>query len=647
MLLIFSPALVLFVIFELAAHHRQQKWGWRASLMMTGLAWGSLVVIVTELLSLNHNLDRSGVVLAWVVVLAGLLVLFAWLVHRSGTKLSDLLPARSEIIKWIHGQDVTTWVLLAALGIQVVLLAAVALTFAPNTYEDMLYQLSRVMHWFQSHSLASFATSNVREIYYPPFAEFVFLQQIILGGGGDQYVNLLQWGAFVLSLVGASAVAAELGASRNTQMAAAALSAGIPMAVLQATTARNDLVASVWLLSLVWFGLRWSKQTRSWLWAASAGLSLGLAILTKPTSFVYTVPLCLWIGLPAMKNGGIRPALLRGGLAVLLALALNLGYLVRNWGFYSDPVGIHARVRNDYMSPAVFASNTIRNVAMHVPMDCKPPLAIVNQPGRWLLAGLEQLHTLTGLSPTDPRTSWGNASIFNRSTGCIYDEHFSGNPLHALLILVTCLALPFLRTVSPRVKWFSLTLVTGFLLLNLILRWQFWGTHLQLPLFVLWAPIIAITLGRVRRPDLARLAALLAVILSFLWIYNNQMRPLSDLVTGSIPPRDEQYFEYEKVYYPDYNSMTELIARTGCDRVGLHISSLALEYPLWVLLREKGFEGVIQHVDVPNETSVFADPAFVPCAIVSEGANSDYAASMSGHSFDYFFVYLNETDVDH
>jgi hypothetical protein len=299
------------------------------------------------------------------------------------------------------------------------------------------------------------------------------------------------------------------------------------------------------------------------------------------------------------------------------------------------------------MSPAVFASNTIRNLAMHVPMDCKPPLAIVNQPGRWLLAGLEQLHTLTGLSPTDPRTSWGNASIFNRSTGCIYDEHYSGNPLHALLILATCLALPFLRTVSSRVKWFTLTLVTGFLLLSLILRWQFWGTHLQLPLFVLWAPIIAITLGRVHRPDLARIAALLAVLLSFLWIYNNHMRPLSGLVTGSMPFRDEQYFQYNKAVYPAYDSMTELIAGTGCERVGLRIGSLALEYPLWVLLREKGFEGVIQHVDVPNETSVYEDPAFVPCAIVSEGPSSDYVAILSEHPFGNYYVYLNETGVNH
>jgi 4-amino-4-deoxy-L-arabinose transferase-like glycosyltransferase len=463
--------------------------------------------------------------------------------------------------------------------------------------------------------------------------------------GGDRYVNLLQWGAFLLTLIGVSAVAGELGAKRDTQIAAALLSAGIPMAVLQATTARNDLVVAAWLVSLVWFGLRWGRQPDSWLWAAGTGLSLGLSLLTKATGFLYGLPLGLLIGTLVIKDGGLRRGLARGVFVLLLALALNLGHLSRNWSLYGDPVGTHERVGNDVMSPAVFVSNSIRNVAMHVPTDCKRPLAFLNPPGRLVLAGLERLHSLTGLSPTDSRTTWGYVDIFTRSFGCIQDEHYAGNALHALLLLVTVLALPFFRSVGRRTKWFALALVLGFVLLSLILRWQVWGSHLQLPLFVLWAPIVAITLGSVPRIHLARIAGLLAVVLSFLWIYNNRPRPLSGLISGSIPTRDEQYFYYTKAVYPDYAAMTDLIARTECDRLGLNISSLALEYPFWILLREKGFEGVIQHVDVINETSVLEDAAFVPCAIISEGFIYDYAAIRAEQKFGSFYVYLDETGV--
>jgi hypothetical protein len=294
------------------------------------------------------------------------------------------------------------------------------------------------------------------------------------------------------------------------------------------------------------------------------------------------------------------------------------------------------------MSPAVFVSNSIRNVAMHVPTDCESPLTILNQPGRWLLTVLGRLHELTGLSPTDVGTTWGYVNVFDKSMGCVYNEHFSGNALHALLIFGVCIALLFLRSVNPLVKWFSLALVTGFILLNYTLRWQVWGSHLQLPLFLLWVPMIAITLSSIGQSDLSRIAALLAVSLSFLWIYHNELRPLSDLLSGSSLPRDEQYFLSTQASYSDFNSMTEMVAQTGCKRVGLRISSLDLEYPLWVLLQEKGFDGVIHHIGVTNETNVFEDPTFMPCAVISNGFLPDYAAIMSEHSFGIFTLYLEK-----
>jgi hypothetical protein len=607
--------------------------------MMASLVWGILLVLLTELLSLMQKLDSLSLSIGWGVILLVLLVLLLWLVRKTELKLPNLMQVREKIYAWMREQNFITWVMFALLGIQATLLLVVALTYAPNTYESMTYHLPRVMQWLQNGSLANFAASNVRDIYFPPFTEFVFLHQIALTGN-DQYVNIVQWSAFLLCLIGVSAVAAELGAKRDIQIAAAVLGAGIPMAVLQATAARNDLVLTGWLLSLIWFGFRWVRQPASWFWATVTGLSLGMALLTKATGFIYGLPLCLLIGAFVIKNGGFRLGVLRGGGVLLLMLVLNLGPVARNLGFYMDPISAQQRVGTDFMSPAVFVSNSIRNVAMHVPTDCKPPLTIVNQPGRWLLAGLEHLHTLTGLSPTDAGTTWGYVDIFDRSLGCIYDEHYAGNALHMLLILCTCLTLPFLRSVSSLTKWFALSLVMGFVLLNFTVRWQVWGTHVQLPLFVLWTPIVALMLSQVRQPDISRMAALLAVSLSFIWIYQNQMRPLSGLINGSMPPRNEQYFQYAKVYYPDFNSMTELIAGTGCDRVGLNISSLALEYPLWIMLREKGFDGVIHHIDVPNETRAFEDASFVPCAIISDAKDSNYATILTDHSFGSFHVYL-------
>jgi 4-amino-4-deoxy-L-arabinose transferase-like glycosyltransferase len=640
MILLSTSVILLFLIFELISRLYRRAWDWRASLMMASLAWGCVVTILTELLSLSERLDPLNLAISWgtvVLLLSGLLL---WLVRKAEPAFPDLMQLRKDVNQWMREQDLVTWVMFSLLGIQAILLLVVSLMYAPNTYESMTYHLPRAMHWLQNASLENIASTNVRDVYFPPFSEFVFLHGFALAGS-DHYLNLFQWGAFLLCLIGVSAVAAELGAQRNTQVAAALLAAGVPMVVLQATTARNDLVVSAWLVSLIWFGLRWSREPDAWLWVTGTGVSLGLAVLTKATSFIYALPLCILIGVLVIRKSGLRSGIVRGCFVLLLTLLLNLGHFSRNVEFYMNPAAIHQRVGNDAMSPAVFASNTIRNVAIHVPTDCKPPLTLLNGPGRWLLAGLGWLHTGTGLSPTDAGTTWGYVNIFDRSLGCIYDEHYAGNPMHMLLVLGICLALPFLRSVDPLTKWYSLALVSGFMLLNLTLRWQVWGSHLQIPLFVLWAPILAVTLSHVRQLDLSRMTAVLAVGLSFIWIYNNQMRPLSGLTSGSMPTRNEQYFQSAQGDYPDFNAMADLITGNSCDRVGLNISSLALEYPLWVLLREKGFDGVIEHVDVPNETRVFEDPSFVPCAVISEGVNSAYAASMSEHAFGDFEVYLS------
>ena len=542
--------------------------------MLTALAWGALAVLMTELLNLARRLDASGIAIGWVLILLGLLGLLVWLYPKAPTSLPALPGWLAAARTRVAAQDALTWIMLTALMVQAVLLLAVALSFAPNTYESMTYQLTRPLHWLQNGSLASFASNNVREDYFPPFAEYVFMHLMALTGG-DRYVDLVQWGSYLFAALGVSALAAEFGAKSRTQLAAALLAAAIPMGVLQATAARNDLLLSVWLLSLVWFGLRWGRQPGSWVWATATGLALGLALLTKPSSLPFGLPLALWIGILAIKSGGVRLGFLRGGFVVLLALILNVGHFGRNWDFYADPVGIHARVRNDLMSPAIFVSNALRNIAMHVPVDCEPPLTFLNQPGQLVLSELERLHALTGQDPTDSRTSWGSVNVFDGSLGCSYDEHYAGNALHGLLIFFTILALPFLRPLSSPAKWLALSLVVGFGLLSLALRWQVWGSHLQLPLFVLWMPIVAVVLGRVERPDLRSALALLTILLSFLWTYNNRPRPLADLLNGAIRPRLEQYFFFAgtSFVYPQYRAASELIAGTGCDRVGLNITS--------------------------------------------------------------------------
>ena len=110
MFFLLAPALVLFLIFELLSYLRQQRWGWRASIMMTSLAWGSILVVLTEMLSLIQKLDSLSLALAWGSVLVVLLGALSWLVYQARPQLRNLVPARNEVFRWMSEQDRGIWV---------------------------------------------------------------------------------------------------------------------------------------------------------------------------------------------------------------------------------------------------------------------------------------------------------------------------------------------------------------------------------------------------------------------------------------------------------------------------------------------------------------------------------------------------------
>src|SRR6185503_576531 len=89
---------------------------------------------------------------------------------------------------------------------------AVALVAAPNTWDSMTYHLPRVAHWAANGSVAHYPTSIDRQLWQPPFGEYlVLLAYVALGG--DRLANLPGWVAAVGAAIAASEIARLLGRS--------------------------------------------------------------------------------------------------------------------------------------------------------------------------------------------------------------------------------------------------------------------------------------------------------------------------------------------------------------------------------------------------------------------------------------------------
>jgi hypothetical protein len=168
-------------------------------------------------------------------------------------------------------------------------------------------------------------------------------------------------------------------------------------------------------------------------------------------------------------------------------------------------------------------------------------------------------------------------------------------------------------------RWYTLSVVAGFLLFSLLLRWQPWHSRLQLPLFVLFAPVAGAVIAGLHRkwliPGLTGLFSLAALP----WLLCNVSRPLISLSSfvpgypGSIlvVPRQSGYFANRPELEKTYRDFARSITMRGVKNIGLDTGGIgnSWEYPLWVLTRTKGLAGPrIDHVGVTNISRIIPIP---------------------------------------
>ncbi len=576
---------------------------YRASLEAAVL-WGTLVVLATEMLSLFRSLNSAWLSAFWgaACVAAGI-----FLARRGGPS-CPLRHARTKLGR-VTEASVGRVGMLVLVGLVYLVLALLllALLAAPNNYDALTYHLPRIFHWAQNESVAHYPTHNPRQVYWGPGAEFAVLQLWILGAG-DRFLSLVQWGAMVGSAVAVAWITQRLGGGRLSQLLAAAFVGTIPMGVLQSTTIQTDYLTAFWLVCFVAFGLGLSRDSESDSRPALfAGLALGLALLTKGTAYVFGAPFGVWIIWRVFRNRGTWSAARRAGAVLLVALALNAGHYARNVQLSGHPLGPsmgRAGILNQRIGPDVLFSNLVRNATLQFASSYRPA-------NERLERAAVELHDLFGLDPSDPETTYLPGGPY-RLHGWLVHETFSGNPLH-LIILLGGLVGAFSserlrRTAGPH----ALALAVAAILYLLLLRWQVFGSRLQLPWFVAGSPVAGLALNRLRSRS-APWVALVLLILAIPYVVLNPLKPLVGDASVFDRPRKEWYYWHRPDLQPQYERVAERALDLGCQSVGLVLGGDDMEYPLLLALR-----GVprIAHYAVSNSTRDAAPSEWRPMCII-------------------------------
>jgi hypothetical protein len=601
--------ILLIIIFQ--SFHKN----WRISFLSACLVWGVILTAITELLSIFSILRFEWIIGSWILmnfVLIGLYLRFF--------EQQNIFKIRIKISKNLNFslfQIILLWgVALIVLGIGVVAIVA-----APNHSDSMEYHMSRVVHWLQNYSVAHYPTHTPFQLFQNPWSEFAIMHFQVLSGG-DRFANFIQWGSMVGSLVGVSLIASQLGAKARGQILATVFCVTLPMGILQGSSTNNDHVVAFWLVCFAYFTLLTMTEGASPANIYRLGASLGLAILTKGTAYIYAFPFCLWLAFWGIKN--LRWQVWKPIVSVLLiGLVINLGHYTRNFLMFASPLGLSTQETNQEFSFVILISNVSKNLALHSDIVRNLGLQKIITPLTGIVNKLIQiLHGFLGLDVSDPRTMSPKSPNFF-VPGLSTNEDTAGNPLHLFVIFISIFALFINQKIKNKfyLIGYFIALLAGFLLFCFLFTWSLPRCRLHLPLFILFSPLIGVVLSQSFNFRITNFLAVLLILLSHTWVLGNNSRPLVGNKSILKTPRIEHYFNTQPKLQRPYVDAVEFINSQQCSKLGLILEGSSFEYPLWRLFQQKGTNVTIRHLNVTNESAVKANNpsfrSFKPCAIIS------------------------------
>jgi hypothetical protein len=560
---------------------------WREAALAACIAWGVLVTVLSEILSLFNALEFVPLLVSWGMISCLSLGLSVHLWQKDSSIVVPLLQRKRSVPA------------ILAAGIGYILLATfvVAVVSPPNNWDSMTYHMAKVANWIDHGSIRHYQTDILRQIWLGPWAEFPITHLQILSGG-DRFAPCVQYVAMLGSLVGVSLVAKKFGADSRGQLFSLVFCLTIPMGILQASSTQNDYVASFWLLCFLNFMIDAVEASLpiAWGYATLMGASLGLAVLTKITTLVFATPFLIWITICLVRKRGIRLIPILGLLAVV-AISINISHFIRNYEVFAYPLGPRSDtqgLKSEIHTPAALASNVIRNVALHL----GTPIGLAATK-----AAILHIHKLTGLDINDERTSFHDLSF---DFGPSLHEDYAGNPVHLLIIVVTIFIMLSSRPQFRLALIYSMCLAIGFLLFCGYLKWQPFNSRLHLPLFVAMAPVCGTVFPGSFLRKIVPALTIIILCIGALYATRNPSRPLlSRHASILIRPRTDLYFTNRPPFRDAYENASRAVTRGAPTRIGIITGLDSWEYPMRVLVQMKSSVKVrFEHVDVQNESRI-------------------------------------------
>lgn len=576
--------LLLFLINAILSIKVFSNFSWRLSFCLSLQLFALLSWAFVESLGFFNAIGFQSCVTFWIFITV-FLITYNY-INRNQISIFSFLEIKENKLLWVIGVIFFFTFLSGVL-------------YAPNTIDSTVYHLTRIEFWIQHKNINYFATQTDRMLYQPPLAEYMILQFRVLQDS-DIFSFIIQWLFALGACVGVSLLAELSGANKKVQYLSFFVAATIPMVILQSSSTQNDVTVSFFIVMTAYFLLKNLNENKSST-AIFSGVSIGEAILTKGTAYVFLFPICMYWGIMKLikvykKETEFLKQL--GFLAFLIVPFLLIcgTFYFRNFVLIGSPLGVSKELfyvyNNQSHSIPSFLSVVFRNISLHFSV-----------PGLHLMAEkfIYFLHnSIFHLDVNDPATSFTPFDL--PMLGMTEDN--AGNFLHFVLFLP---ALIFVfKSKNPTLKAISIFGLVSFFLFCFQIKWQIWHSRLHIPVFLLMSIPTAFFVGEVKFSKI--IVGFLAVsgVFFAVFCFNRPVIKFSPLTTKTYftQPRMAHFYHMEEQKGKDMQIVITFLKEKGFKNIGVKSEEMYGNDILYPVMYELRGKAIFTPIQMTNRTRV-------------------------------------------
>lgn len=245
------------------------------------------IVISLEILSLFNQIKLIPLIL-FHAICALVCVLIAWLKKINlRTNLRDIISKIKNFYSGLSLNKAFKNIMIIWIIIIILTTFFIGVMVPPNTWDSMVYHLTRAAFWHQNNSINHYLTRNFLQIENPVNAELGLLW-IITFSNSDNIVFLIQWFSFLLLVITIYKILRLLGFDKKISFITIFIFSTLDLMILESNTTQNDLVIASFVLITLFLLIRILKSDKiSFPYLILAGSAFGLFVGTKGYSYLF------------------------------------------------------------------------------------------------------------------------------------------------------------------------------------------------------------------------------------------------------------------------------------------------------------------------------------------------------------------------